>query len=333
MVPAARTHPRSARRSSPNSGASSEGPHAYAGGPSRELPAGGRHQVFVWGHRWVPSRETRPPAALLRAPRTDLQWGGAGPCMPLAPRSTSSRAGRRTTAPSCWPTPCPCVGNALVDGGRAGHRPRTSHPDRPPAADRGMGALEFRPRPAHRCRPPTACSSPTRARRPPDCARRSRRRRARPLDALEQLIQVGTSAGGARAGVVAYNPDCRCAPLRSRRGLRAWLLLTGWALRAGRAHRPPRRQRFYCRVDTLLGWLAQRAWDGRVPAAGRGPRRHFMTAGYPQGPAPPAHPLRHGPSDPNMVGAHSYDQYLQTVRALGLDGDALQQAYGAWCST
>ena len=62
-----------------------------------------------------------------------------------------------------------------------------------------------------------------------------------------------------------------------------------------------------------------------------GPRRHFMTRRFDRGPGGErVHmvslcALAH--LDYNLVGTHSYDQYLQAVTALGLGPDALGQAF------
>jgi serine/threonine-protein kinase HipA len=66
-----------------------------------------------------------------------------------------------------------------------------------------------------------------------------------------------------------------------------------------------------------------------------GPRRHFVTRRFDRGPAGEKYHiislcgLAH--LDFNLIGAHGYDQYLQTVRLLGLgpdDGSPITPAAG-----
>jgi serine/threonine-protein kinase HipA len=62
-----------------------------------------------------------------------------------------------------------------------------------------------------------------------------------------------------------------------------------------------------------------------------GPRRHFVTRRFDRGPAGEKYHiislcgLAH--LDFNLIGAHGYDQYLQTVRLLGLGPDELAEAF------
>lgn len=235
-------------------------------------------------------------------------------------------------------------GNALVDRWMAeqGIEPAHITPlDRLAyAADRGMGALEFRP-PARAADagPPTAVQLADLVLAARQTVRGDLGDDALALDALEQLIQVGTSAGGARAkAVVAYNPatsQVRSPYGPAPEGFEHWLIkLDGVGARGldGRTDRlgdsAP-----YCRVEYAYSQMAAAAGVAMAECRllAEGPRRHFMTRRFDRGPGGAKHHLLTlcgmAHLDFNMVGAHSYDQYLQTVRALGLDGDALQQAY------
>ena len=157
--------------------------------------------------------------------------------------------------------------------------------------------------------------------------------------ALEQLIHVGTSAGGARAkAVVAFNPETyqiKSAYTTHEPGFEQWIIKLDGVSSAG--------------MDGHGGGLGDSAPYGRIEfayslmarAAGitmedclllaEGPRRHFMTRRFDRGPLAERHhvislcALRN--LDPRLVGVHSYDQYLRSVRELGLDLDDLAQAY------
>jgi serine/threonine-protein kinase HipA len=235
-------------------------------------------------------------------------------------------------------------GNALVNAWMLDHgvaRDQITPLDRLAyAADRALGALEFRP-PARK-----AANDVPSAVELADlvlAARRTVRGQLSGDDAsrsaLEQLIHVGTSAGGARAkAVVAFNPETyqiKSAYTTDEPGFEQWLIKLDGVSSVG--------------MDGHGGGLGDGAPYGRIEfayslmarAAGvtmedclllaEGPRRHFMTRRFDRG----QHGERHHTIslcalrnlDPRLVGVHSYDQYLQSVRDLGLGLDDLQQAY------
>ncbi|MEZ5274686.1 MAG: type II toxin-antitoxin system HipA family toxin [Ilumatobacteraceae bacterium] len=307
-------------------------------------------EVFVWGHQV--GAVARNPATGQYAFEYTPDWIRSGvelaPLhMPLA-RTVYEFPGLADATyhrlPPLLADALPdAFGNALVDRWMAeqGIEPAHITPlDRLAyAADRGMGALEFRPRPRGRCRAShgRAARRP-RARRPPDRARRSRRRRPRPRRAgavdpggHQRRRGKGQGGGGVQpghlAGALPYGP----AP----EGFEHWLIkLDGVGARGldGRTDRlgdsAP-----YCRVEYAYSQMAAAAGVAMAECRllAEGPRRHFMTRRFDRGPGGAKHHLLTlcgmAHLDFNMVGAHSYDQYLQTVRALGLAGDALQQAY------
>lgn len=209
------------------------------------------------------------------------------------------------------------------------------------AADRALGALEFRPTARD-----TSGDEPS-ALALADVVVAARRVVAGELsddvaahDALAQLIRVGTSAGGARAkAVLAYNP-------------------TTWQVRSAYAELPDGFEQWLIKLDGVTGStgldghrdrLGEGAPYGRIEyayhlmatAAGvemaecrllaEGPRRHFLTRRFDrddnggrlhlQSLCAMAH------LDFNLVGAHSYDQYLDCVRTLDLGPETLGQAY------
>jgi serine/threonine-protein kinase HipA len=157
--------------------------------------------------------------------------------------------------------------------------------------------------------------------------------------ALQQLIHVGTSAGGARAkAVVAFNPrtsQVRSAYSPPEAGFEQWLIkLDGVSATGMDGHSDGLGEGApYGRIEYAYSVMAEAAGIVMEPCQllAEGPRRHFMTRRFDRG---PDGDRRHAISlcalahlDFNMTGAHSYDQYLQTVKALDLDREAVQQAY------
>jgi serine/threonine-protein kinase HipA len=235
-------------------------------------------------------------------------------------------------------------GNALVNAWMAEQgvaRDRITALDRLAyAADRAMGALEFRPPARH----PTAVA-PT-AVQLADLVLAARRTVQGRLDeddaahaALEQLIHVGTSAGGARAkAVVAFNPQTsqvHSAYGPPQQGFEQWLIkLDGVSATTmdGRADALGESAPYGC-IEYAYSLMATAADIDMAPCLllAEGPRRHFMTRRFDRGPNGERIHLMSlcamAHLDFNLIGAHSYDQYLQTVTALGLGPDARQQAY------
>ncbi|HEY3943250.1 MAG TPA: type II toxin-antitoxin system HipA family toxin [Acidimicrobiales bacterium] len=235
-------------------------------------------------------------------------------------------------------------GNALVDAWMAeqGVRPQDITPlDRLAyAADRAMGALEFRPpaRDATAERPTAvqladlvlAARGAVRGEFVDDEATHA---------ALQQLISVGTSAGGARAkAVVAFNPttfqidSAYGAPVE---GFEQWLIkLDGVSGSGMDGHGPDLGETTgYGRIEYAYSLMAGAAGIDMMPCQllAEGPRRHFMTKRFERGPAGERlHVISLcglAQLDYNLVGAHSYDQYLQSAKALGLGLDEIVEAF------
>lgn len=235
-------------------------------------------------------------------------------------------------------------GNALVDAWMAeqGLDPGDITPlDRLAyAANRAMGALEFRPP----LNPPA--TGPSTAIALADLVEAARGAIAGDLSAdeaaqvaLRQLIQVGTSAGGARPkAVVLFNPttgQVRTLSGPQTDGFEHWMIKLDGVINIGLdghgsdlgASTP------YGRIEYAYYLMAKGAGVAmeQCMLLAEGPRRHFMTRRFDRAPAGVRHhvislcALAH--LDFNQVATHSYDQYLQTVAALGLDGEALAEAY------
>ena len=89
----------------------------------------------------------------------------------------------------------------------------------------------------------------------------------------------------------------------------------------------------YGRIEYAYSLMARTSGIDMTPCQllSEGPRRHFMTKRFDRG---PAGERVHAVSlcalahlDYNLRATHSYDQYLQSVRALGLGHQELAQAY------
>ena len=208
------------------------------------------------------------------------------------------------------------------------------------AADRALGALEFRP-PARDAAtdPPTAVQLADLVLAARLTVRGEFASDATAHAALQQLIQVGTSAGGARAkAVVAFNPatfQVRSAYRPPAQGFEPWLVKLDGVSGTGMDGHGDRLGDGapYGRIEFAYNQMARAAGIDMMPCLllAEGPRRHFMTRRFDRSPSGERHhvislcALAH--LDYNMVVTHSYDQYLQAVDALGLGLDARRQAY------
>jgi serine/threonine-protein kinase HipA len=157
--------------------------------------------------------------------------------------------------------------------------------------------------------------------------------------ALQQLIEVGSSAGGARPkALIAFHPlDYRVhspfLPLES--GFEHWLIkLDGVdahgtnGSKLGLGDSAP-----YGRIEYAYYLMAQAAEVNMSESRllEEGPRRHFLTRRFDRGPSGEKYHVLSLSAMANLdqraIGAHSYDQYLSTIAALNLSPDDLHQAY------
>ena len=232
-------------------------------------------------------------------------------------------------------------GNALVDAWLAdqGIAPAQVTPlDRLAyMADRGMGALTFRPplRPAPET--PTALQLADLVTAARTAVRGDVATSETTQEALRQLIQVGTSAGGARAkAVIAFNPatgQIRSGQLTSPEGFQHWLVKLD-----GVGGDPTREVSFadgggYGRIEYAYHLMARAAGIDMAECRllPEGPRTHFLTRRFDRGDdGSRTHVLTLcglAHLDFNMPRTHSYSQYLHAVDALGLGPDAREQAF------
>jgi serine/threonine-protein kinase HipA len=197
---------------------------------------------------------------------------------------------------------------------------------------RGMGALEFRPVRGPRHTKATAVEIAT-------LVISSREALAGTIDgdretqaAIMNLIQVGTSAGGARAkAVIAWNPDTneiRSGQLPADTGFEHWLLKLdgvgeGQDLSSGKG---------YGRIEYAYYLMARAAGitisDSRLLEESG--RAHFMTRRFDRLDGTKQHlqtlcAMQH--LDYRQRSTHDYSQYFQTIKALNLPLDALAEAY------
>jgi serine/threonine-protein kinase HipA len=296
-------------------------------------PRSGRY-VFAYAPEWVATGfELSPLNMPLRArPYDNGQWPTLAPeafhgLVPLLADSLPD-----------------AFGNALVDAWMSEHgvEPGLITPlDRLAyAADRALGALEFRPPADDADR--EVPSAVTLADLVLAARLTVRGELAHPQSAhaaIQQLIQVGSSAGGARAkAVVAFQPSTfqvasAFAPLEA--GFEQWIIKLDGVSETGMdghggglGDSAP-----YGRVEYAYSLMARAAGVTmtRCELLAEGPRRHFMTRRFDRdADGARLHVLSLAALahlDPRQVGAHSYDQYLGVVRQLGLGLESLAQAY------
>lgn len=204
------------------------------------------------------------------------------------------------------------------------------------AADRGMGALEFHP-------PAGAPAGGASALQLADLVLAARATilgdlANAPEDALHELIQVGTSAGGARAkAVIAYNPatgQVRSGQLDAPEGYEHWLIkLDGVGSDPSREGAHLGSGAVYGRVEFAYYLMATAAGleMSECRLFNEGTRTHFMTKRFDRDALGGRLHMQSlcgiAGLDFNMAGAHSYAQYFGVVDALGLGRDAKEQAF------
>lgn len=206
------------------------------------------------------------------------------------------------------------------------------------AADRGMGALTFRP-------PIEDGVGAATAMQLADLVSAARSMVSGEItsspaihDALRQLIQVGTSAGGARAkAVIAYNPttgQIRSGQFDAPSGFEHWIVkLDGVSVDPNREFDPHTGGTDYGRVEYAYYLMATSAGVEMNECAllPEGPRTHFLTRRFDRTSEGERIHLQSlcalAHLDFNLTSAHSYSQYFATINELGLGSEATQQAF------
>ena len=205
------------------------------------------------------------------------------------------------------------------------------------AGERALGALTFHP-------PARALEAPATAIQIADIVTQARAviagqddQMGTTHDTLRQLIQVGSSAGGARAkAVLQYNPatdQVRSAYAEPELGFEPWIMkLDGVTGAADGSVNSLDAARQYTRIEYAYYLMATNAGiemaESRLLA--EGPRAHFMTRRFDRAGGQRIHmqslcAIDH--LDFRYKNAHSYTQYFDVIRRLGLDEGALTQAY------
>ena len=227
-------------------------------------------------------------------------------------------------------------GNQLIDAwmARKGYRPaQITTLDRLAYMNkRAMGALEFRPARGGQ----TASAVPLQMARLVEQARLAFKGRLGDGDstsqALNQLISVGTSAGGARAkAVIGWNPvtgDMIAGQFDLPEGFEHWLLKfdgTGNDQGLGPSQQYGCIEYAYSRMATAAGVTMQPC---RLHQEGG--RAHFMTRRFDRDGNHKVHvqslcALRH--MSYNQVHTHAYESLFLAARDLGLDDAAMTQLF------
>jgi serine/threonine-protein kinase HipA len=153
--------------------------------------------------------------------------------------------------------------------------------------------------------------------------------------ALEDILRVGTSAGGARAkAVLAWNPqtgEFRSGQVDTAAGFEHWLLKFDGIVNPG--DREFGDSQGYGRIEYAYSLMAREAGIGMSPCRlhHEGGRSHFMTRRFDRdADGRKLHmqslgALRH--FDYNIAGAYAYEQAMQTIAALGLGMTAIKQQF------
>jgi serine/threonine-protein kinase HipA len=197
---------------------------------------------------------------------------------------------------------------------------------------RGMGALEFRPARGPRHRKATAVEIS-------QLVTSARQALSGKFDgdreteaAITNLIQVGTSAGGARAkAVIAWNPETneiRSGQLPAAPGFDYWLLkLDG----VGKDHELGSGG-FYGRIEYAYSLMAKAAGMAMTECRllEENHRAHFMTRRFDRQDGDKLHiqtlcAMQH--LDYKQRATHDYNQYFQAIGLLGLPDIALQEGF------
>ena len=204
---------------------------------------------------------------------------------------------------------------------------------------RGVGALEFEPvlrRPDSRRRVEVAQLVDLANRVLDERGRLAGRLGGRDdAETLEDILSVGTSAGGARAkAVLAWNRDTgefRSGQVDAGHGFEHWLLKFDGVADSRNAELSGALG--YGRIEYAYYLMARAAGIemSECRLHNEGPRSHFMTRRFDRDAR--GHKihmqtfgaLRH--FDYNLAGAYAYEQVMQTIRALGLGMSVVEEQY------
>ncbi len=235
-------------------------------------------------------------------------------------------------------------GNALINAwlAREGRDPDSFHAVERLCytGDRGMGALEYHPLSGPKATPSEQVDVAALV----ELASRILTERhqlegsfapVRRHDSLQDILRVGTSAGGARAkAVIAWNPETnevRSGQVQTETGFSAWLLkFDGVSGNKDKEHEDP------------VGYgLIEYAYSQMAQAAGvdmtecrllkENDRNHFMTKRFDRTEAGRKIHMQSFCTmehfDFKKPGAHSYEQALRTIRRLGMPMESVEEQF------
>jgi serine/threonine-protein kinase HipA len=199
-------------------------------------------------------------------------------------------------------------------------------------ADRGMGALEFKPTRGQNRAMPTAIQLSTLVTGAKNALEGKFEGDSETEAAIRSIIQVGISAGGARAkAVIAWNSETgeiKSGNLPLRLGFEHWLIKldgVGSDLALGSGGD-------YGRIEYAYHLMAVEAGIQMSPCRllEENGRAHFMTRRFDREDGGKHHiqtlcAMRH--LDFNAIGVHSYNQYLETITSLKLDDVRMQEGF------
>lgn len=281
------------------------------------------YYVFEYTRSWVQAGIELAPLQMPLTQRLHI--------FPLLPEATFKRL------PALLADALPDdFGNALIDAylARQGIEKTAITPlDRLAyMASRGLGALEFQPANSPRTRKPTAVELSTLVEGARSALRGQFDGDPETEAAILNLIQVGTSAGGARAkAVIAWNPDSksiRSGQLPVEPGFEHWLLKldgVGSDAELGTGGH-------YGRIEFAYSLMAKAAGIDMTECRllEENGRAHFMTKRFDREGDTKHHvqtlcAMAH--LDYKQRATHDYAQYLATIRALDLGEAALQEGF------
>lgn len=198
---------------------------------------------------------------------------------------------------------------------------------------RGMGALEYRPNREPLLPPPTALDMGdlvTSARRAIEGTLVSEQESEQ---ALQRIIDVGTSAGGARAKAVIHihkaTREVRSGHLNAEEGFEPWMIKFDGV--AGNETLGPSQP--FGRIEYAYSLMARAAGItmSETSLLEEHGRAHFMTRRFDRSIDNERIHLQSlcatDALDFNAIGAHDYAQYFSRIQAFGLGAEALQQAF------
>lgn len=153
-------------------------------------------------------------------------------------------------------------------------------------------------------------------------------------EGMEELLEVGTSAGGARPkAVIGWNPDTnevRSGRVELAEGFQYWILKFDGV---GDGAREFGRSQGYGAIEYAYSKLAERAGVAMSECRifSEGGRRHFMTRRFDRrGDGSKLHMQTHAGLDHidfNRPGSASYESVFDTLRAINAPGTDIEQQY------